>query len=123
MNLIATGAALGPLVLVFQHGVGASLIGYTSTGFVQVYLPLTVDVTVSEVWGRTNAACGCAVHGNFSSKVAVDGTSPTDNSTSSWGRSDGGRRAPGTTISPCRYCMTCRQVASDVADAGISSPA
>ena len=42
MNLLATGAALGVLVLVFQHGGGASLLGYTSTGFTQVYLPLTV---------------------------------------------------------------------------------
>lgn len=42
MNLLATGAALGLLVLVFQHGVGASAFGYTSTGFTQVYLPLTV---------------------------------------------------------------------------------
>ncbi len=42
MNLLGTGAALGLLVLVFQYGVGASLIGYTSTGFIQVYLPLTV---------------------------------------------------------------------------------
>lgn len=36
MNLLATGAALGLLVLVFQDGVGASVLGYTSTGFIQV---------------------------------------------------------------------------------------
>lgn len=42
LNLLATGAALGLTVLVFQHGVGESLLGFHSTGFLQVYLPMLV---------------------------------------------------------------------------------
>ncbi|MFI9503293.1 MMPL family transporter [Nocardia sp. NPDC052566] len=44
MNLLATGAAIGLTVAVFQWGHGAGLLGFTSTGFVQVYLPLSVFV-------------------------------------------------------------------------------
>ncbi|WP_327140820.1 MMPL family transporter [Nocardia sp. NBC_01327] len=42
LNLLATGAALGITVAVFQHGLGESLLGFHSTGFLQVYLPLLV---------------------------------------------------------------------------------
>ncbi|MEV6279614.1 MMPL family transporter [Nocardia sp. NPDC051832] len=44
MNLLATGAAIGLTVAVFQWGHGAGLLGFTSTGFLQVYLPITVFV-------------------------------------------------------------------------------
>ena len=42
LNLLATGAALGLTVLVFEHGVGESVLGFHSTGFLQVYLPMLV---------------------------------------------------------------------------------
>ncbi|MET7773360.1 MMPL family transporter [Nocardia sp. NPDC005366] len=42
LNLLATGAALGITVAVFQHGIGKSLLGFESTGFLQVYLPMLV---------------------------------------------------------------------------------
>ncbi len=42
LNLLATGAALGLTVLVFEHGVGASALDFRSTGFLQVYLPMLV---------------------------------------------------------------------------------
>ncbi|WP_280408845.1 MMPL family transporter [Nocardia brasiliensis] len=42
MNLLATGAALGITVAVFQHGVGAGVLGFQSTGFLQIYLPMLV---------------------------------------------------------------------------------
>ncbi|HLS76471.1 MAG TPA: MMPL family transporter [Nocardia sp.] len=42
LNLLATGAALGVTVAVFQYGLGERLLGFTSTGFVQVYLPMLV---------------------------------------------------------------------------------
>ncbi|MET8653388.1 MMPL family transporter [Nocardia aurea] len=42
LNLLATGAALGITVAVFQHGIGESLLGFESTGFLQVYLPMLV---------------------------------------------------------------------------------
>ncbi|WP_249358114.1 MMPL family transporter [Nocardia cyriacigeorgica] len=42
MNLLATGAALGLTVAVFQWGIGESALGFTSTGFLQVYLPTVV---------------------------------------------------------------------------------
>lgn len=44
MNLLATGAAVGLTVAVFQWGHGASLLGFTSVGFLQVYLPISVFV-------------------------------------------------------------------------------
>jgi RND superfamily putative drug exporter len=42
MNLLATAATVGVVVVVFQEGHGAGLLGFTSTGFIQVYLPLSV---------------------------------------------------------------------------------
>ncbi|MFI7671033.1 MMPL family transporter [Nocardia sp. NPDC049526] len=42
LNLLATGAALGLTVAVFQHGVGESALGFHGTGFLQVYLPMLV---------------------------------------------------------------------------------
>lgn len=44
MNLLATGAAIGVTVAVFQWGWGSSVLGFTETGFLQVYLPITVFV-------------------------------------------------------------------------------
>ncbi|MFD4769404.1 MMPL family transporter [Streptomyces niveus] len=40
MNLVSVGAAFGLLTLVFQEGHGASLLDFTSGGFIQAYLPL-----------------------------------------------------------------------------------
>ncbi len=42
MNLLATGAALGITVAVFQWGIGEAALDFTSPGFVQVYLPTVV---------------------------------------------------------------------------------
>ena len=42
MNLLATAATMGLVVFVFQRGHGEHLLGFTSTGFIQAYLPLTV---------------------------------------------------------------------------------
>lgn len=42
LNLLATGAALGITVIVFQHGVGQSALGFHSAGFLQVFLPMLV---------------------------------------------------------------------------------
>ncbi|WP_043737103.1 MMPL family transporter, partial [Nocardia asiatica] len=42
MNLLATGAALGITVAVFQWGIGENVLDFTSPGFVQVYLPTVV---------------------------------------------------------------------------------
>ncbi|MBF6329998.1 MMPL family transporter [Nocardia transvalensis] len=42
LNLLATGAALGATVGVFQYGFGESVLGFHSTGFLQVYLPMLV---------------------------------------------------------------------------------
>jgi RND superfamily putative drug exporter len=40
MNLLVTGAALGLVVLIFQQGHGEHLLGFTSTGFIQAFVPL-----------------------------------------------------------------------------------
>ena len=42
MNLLATGATVGIVILVFQEGHGRRLLDFTSPGFIQVYLPLSV---------------------------------------------------------------------------------
>jgi RND superfamily putative drug exporter len=42
MNLLATAGTIGLVVVVFQHGVGERLLGFSSPGFIQVYLPLSV---------------------------------------------------------------------------------
>jgi putative drug exporter of the RND superfamily len=42
MNLLATGATMGLLVLVFQEGHGQHLLGFVSPGFIQTYLPMGV---------------------------------------------------------------------------------
>lgn len=42
LNLLATGAALGITVAVFQYGYGESLLRFQSAGFLQVYLPMLV---------------------------------------------------------------------------------
>ncbi|WP_245558069.1 MMPL family transporter [Nocardia thailandica] len=44
MNVLATGAALGITVAIFQWGWGEQLLGFTSRGFLQSFLPLTVFV-------------------------------------------------------------------------------
>ncbi len=40
MNLLSVAAAYGAVILVFQEGHLSSLLGFTSTGYLQVYLPL-----------------------------------------------------------------------------------
>ncbi len=42
MNLLATGATMGLLVLVFQEGHGEHVLGFVSPGFIQAYLPMGV---------------------------------------------------------------------------------
>jgi putative drug exporter of the RND superfamily len=42
MNLLVTGATIGLLVYVFQEGHGERLLDFTSTGYIQALLPLTV---------------------------------------------------------------------------------
>jgi RND superfamily putative drug exporter len=40
LNLLSAGAAYGLLVLVFQHGIGAGLLGFQQVDVIQVWLPL-----------------------------------------------------------------------------------
>ncbi|WP_018180036.1 MMPL family transporter [Jongsikchunia kroppenstedtii] len=46
MNLLSTGAALGITIAIFQWGWGQGLLGFTSVGYLQVYLPITVFVVL-----------------------------------------------------------------------------
>jgi RND superfamily putative drug exporter len=46
LNLLSVGAAYGLLVLVFQHGWGESLLGFTSTGAITSWLPLFLFVVL-----------------------------------------------------------------------------
>jgi RND superfamily putative drug exporter len=40
LNLLSVGAAYGLIVLVFQHGVGASFFGFTQSGTIEAWVPL-----------------------------------------------------------------------------------
>jgi uncharacterized membrane protein YdfJ with MMPL/SSD domain len=44
LNLLSVGAAYGVMVLVFQHGIGQSLLGFESTGAISSWLPLFIFV-------------------------------------------------------------------------------
>jgi uncharacterized membrane protein YdfJ with MMPL/SSD domain len=44
LNLLSVGAAYGVLVLVFQHGVGQSLLGFDATGTIASWLPMFLFV-------------------------------------------------------------------------------
>jgi putative drug exporter of the RND superfamily len=46
MNLLATGAMLGIVIYVFQEGHGQQLFDFTSTGFIQCFVPITVFALV-----------------------------------------------------------------------------
>ena len=46
LNLLSVGAAYGLLVLVFQHGWGASLLGFRPTGAITSWLPLFLFVVL-----------------------------------------------------------------------------
>jgi RND superfamily putative drug exporter len=45
-NLLSVGAAYGLLVLVFQNGHGEDLLGFTSPGYLQSWMPLTLFVFI-----------------------------------------------------------------------------
>ena len=42
MNVLATGATVGIVIWIFQDGHAEHLLGFQSTGFIQVYLPLSI---------------------------------------------------------------------------------
>jgi putative drug exporter of the RND superfamily len=42
MNLLATGATVGIVIFIFQEAHGERLLGFSSVGFIQVYLPLSI---------------------------------------------------------------------------------
>ena len=46
LNLLSVGASFGILVEVFQHGVGQSLLGFTSDGAIVEWLPLFAFVVL-----------------------------------------------------------------------------
>jgi RND superfamily putative drug exporter len=45
-NLLSIGASFGLVVLVFQEGWGEGILGFTSPGFLQAYIPLALFVLV-----------------------------------------------------------------------------
>jgi RND superfamily putative drug exporter len=46
-TMLSVGAAYGALVLVFQQGAGESVLGFTSPGFIQSWLPLLLFATLT----------------------------------------------------------------------------
>ena len=46
LNLVSVGIAFGVLTMVFQHGVGESLLGFSSPGYVIDWIPLFIFVVL-----------------------------------------------------------------------------
>ncbi|MDA0182106.1 MMPL family transporter [Solirubrobacter phytolaccae] len=88
VNLLSVGAAYGVLVLVFQHGVGASLLGFTQVERVESWVPiflfsvlfgLSMDYQVfllsriQERWAQTGDTAGAIAHGVTSTARLITG--------------------------------------------------
>ena len=88
MNLLSVGAAYGILVLVFQKGVGADLLGFTQVERIDAWVPiflfsvlfgLSMDYQVfllsriHERWAATGDTPGAIVHGVASTARLITG--------------------------------------------------
>jgi putative drug exporter of the RND superfamily len=88
VNLLSVGAAYGILVLVFQHGVGAGLLGFTEVDRIEAWVPiflfsvlfgLSMDYQVfllsriHERWRTTGDTDGAIVHGVASTARLITG--------------------------------------------------
>ena len=88
LNLLSVGAAYGLLVLVFQHGVGAGLLGFTQVDSVEPWVPvflfsvlfaLSMDYHVfllsriRERYGQTGDTTQAIVHGIASTGRIITG--------------------------------------------------
>ena len=88
VNLLSVGAAYGILVLVFQKGVGADLLGFTQVDRIDAWIPvflfsvlfgLSMDYQVfllsriHERWGATGDTAGAIVHGVSSTARLITG--------------------------------------------------
>ncbi|HEX6388097.1 MAG TPA: MMPL family transporter [Solirubrobacteraceae bacterium] len=78
LNLLSIGAAFGLTVLVFQEGLGEEVLGFTSLGYIQGWMPLTLFVLLfglsmdyevfmvtrmREEWQRTGTTEDAVAHG------------------------------------------------------------
>jgi len=78
LNLLSVGASFGLVVLVFQHGFGEDLLGFTSPGYIQSWTPLTLFMLLfglsmdyevflvtrmREEWERTGDTVGAVAFG------------------------------------------------------------
>jgi uncharacterized membrane protein YdfJ with MMPL/SSD domain len=88
VNLLSVGAAYGILVLVFQHGVGGDLLGFTQVDTIEAWVPiflfsvlfgLSMDYQVfllsriHERWSATGDTTGAIVHGVASTARLITG--------------------------------------------------
>jgi RND superfamily putative drug exporter len=88
VNLLSVGAAYGILVLVFQNGVGADLLGFTQVERIDAWVPiflfsvlfgLSMDYQVfllsriHERWAATGDTAGAIVHGVASTARLITG--------------------------------------------------
>jgi uncharacterized membrane protein YdfJ with MMPL/SSD domain len=88
VNLLSVGAAYGILVLVFQHGVGIDLLGFTEVERIDAWVPiflfsvlfgLSMDYQVfllsriHERWSQTGDTPGAIVHGVASTARLITG--------------------------------------------------
>jgi len=88
LNLLSVGAAYGLLVLVFQHGVGAGLLGFTQADAVEAWVPLflfsvlfglSMDYHVfllsriKERWDETGDTAGAVTWGVASTARIITG--------------------------------------------------
>ena len=88
VNLLSVGAAYGILVLVFQHGVGSGILGFTEVDRIEAWVPiflfsvlfgLSMDYQVfllsriHERWRKTKDTDGAIVHGVASTARLITG--------------------------------------------------
>jgi uncharacterized membrane protein YdfJ with MMPL/SSD domain len=61
VNLLSVGAAYGILVLVFQHGVGADVLGFGKAERIESWVPVFLLSRIQERWTKTGDTSGAIV--------------------------------------------------------------
>ena len=77
MNLLSVGAAYGLLVLVFQEGVGAGVLGFRQSEFVAAWLPLFLFAVLFGLSWTTTSSCSPGSASTMTRPATTPAPSPT----------------------------------------------
>ena len=97
LNLLSVGAAYGVLVLVFQHGVGKGLLGFSSTAGIDPVVPLLLFVILFGLSMDYHVFILSRIREAFQRGVSA----PTRRSRTGSSRPRASSRAPRSSWSPC----------------------